>query len=203
MWQHGPLPGRVAQLARALPLQGRCRGFESLRAHNGSAWSSARCDVRMSVVIDAGCAPGAHDEPALSGANAQCEKPDGSAGDGGDGIAGLRRFIEVGPLRWGERIAGVRGAQVRSIDPRRSRVSSPIRSPPSRRAIRADSASRDPFDGEGGLDASDAISGAHGTLRGAHPSEGETARPRPFPREPVDRLQWSFCSAGRRWAVAS
>jgi hypothetical protein len=32
-----PLPsapsGRVAQLARALPLQGRCRGFESLRAH--------------------------------------------------------------------------------------------------------------------------------------------------------------------------
>ena len=29
----GPLPGRVAQLARALPLQGRCRGFESLRAH--------------------------------------------------------------------------------------------------------------------------------------------------------------------------
>ena len=30
----GHLPGRVAQLARALPLQGRCRGFESLRAHN-------------------------------------------------------------------------------------------------------------------------------------------------------------------------
>ena len=26
--------GRVAQLARALPLQGRCRGFESLRAHS-------------------------------------------------------------------------------------------------------------------------------------------------------------------------
>jgi hypothetical protein len=25
--------GRIAQLARALPLQGRCRGFESLCAH--------------------------------------------------------------------------------------------------------------------------------------------------------------------------
>ena len=29
--------GRIAQLARALPLQGRCRGFESLCAY--------RCDV--------------------------------------------------------------------------------------------------------------------------------------------------------------
>jgi hypothetical protein len=28
-------PGRLAQLVRALPLQGRCRGFESLSAHHG------------------------------------------------------------------------------------------------------------------------------------------------------------------------
>ena len=33
--------GRVAQLVRALPLQGRCRGFESLRAHPDDRWSPA------------------------------------------------------------------------------------------------------------------------------------------------------------------
>ena len=41
-----PLPGRIAQLVRALPLQGRCRGFESLCAHLPIA--AALASTRMS-----------------------------------------------------------------------------------------------------------------------------------------------------------
>ena len=40
-WRTLVPPGRVAQLARALPLQGRCRGFESLRAHQKRQCSGA------------------------------------------------------------------------------------------------------------------------------------------------------------------
>lgn len=38
--------GRVAQLARALPLQGRCRGFEPLHAH------PCLCSVDWEAVTD-------------------------------------------------------------------------------------------------------------------------------------------------------
>src|SRR5947208_2496011 len=41
--------GRVAQLARALPLQGRCRGFESLRAHSVCPGETFAVDARRSV----------------------------------------------------------------------------------------------------------------------------------------------------------
>ena len=44
---HPRLVGRIAQLARALPLQGRCRGFESLCAHH-LTW----CFTEVSALVD-------------------------------------------------------------------------------------------------------------------------------------------------------
>ena len=42
---------RIAQLARALPLQGRCRGFESLCAHRLPSWRRATPTTWLKLLI--------------------------------------------------------------------------------------------------------------------------------------------------------